>query len=116
MLRNVPAQMVHVACKQQLTELKIELDAANACKNQLMKMNEETGEANKSVRIKLVAIQELYKNATADIVKLKSYNEKIKHQLDDSKELITKYREDMDVIHAQVCNILCCGLESIDLT
>lgn len=102
--RSGSEQEAHTACAQQLSELRIELDAGNAGKNQLNQLNQEHVEQTKSLQIELVAIQGLYKNATEDIVKLKSYNDKFKHQLDESKQLVAKYREDMDIIQAQVCN------------
>lgn len=81
--------------ENQIQSLKLEL--ANS-----IAMNVEIEEANQETKMKLVAIQELFKNASAEIANLKMKNECLQRELEKTKALATEYRENANVIQTQV--------------
>lgn len=81
--------------KNQIQCLKSEL--ANA-----IAMNVEIEEANQETKVTLTAIQELFKNATAEIANLKKRNECLQRELGESKALATEFRENASVLQTQV--------------
>lgn len=81
--------------EKQIQSLKLEL--ANT-----IATNVELGEAHQELEVKLVAIQELFKNATAEIANLKKKNDCLQRDLDETKALASEYRENGKIIQTQV--------------
>lgn len=84
--------------EKQIESLKSEL--ANS-----IAMNVEIEEAHQDTKVKLVAIQELFKNATAEIANLKKKNEDLQRDLVGTKALANEYRENVSVIQTQVIEL-----------
>lgn len=81
--------------EKQIQSLKLEL--ANT-----IATNVEIGEAHEESKVKLVAIQELFKNATAEIANLKKKNDCLQRDLNETKALVSQYRENVNIIQTQV--------------
>lgn len=84
--------------EKQIESLKLEL--ANS-----IAMNVEIEEIHQDTKVKLVAIQELFKNATAEIANLKKKNEDLQRDLVETKALANEYRENVSVIQTQVMEL-----------
>ncbi|XP_055307839.1 NF-kappa-B essential modulator isoform X2 [Sitodiplosis mosellana] len=83
--------------EKQIQSLKLEL--ANT-----IATNVEIEEAHQETKVKLVAIQELFKNSTAEIANLKKKNECLQRDLDETKALASQYCENMNMIQTQ-CDV-----------
>lgn len=88
--------------EKQILELKSELANVIASKVELDEINRENIEKWKNLQIELTAVQGLYRNASEDNGKLMIQNENLKQDVIQSKKLIAKYREEIDVIQTQV--------------
>lgn len=88
--------------EKQISELKSELANVIASKVELDEINRENIEKWKNLQIELTAVQGLYRNASEDNGKLMIQNENLKQDVIQSKKLIAKYREEIDVIQTQV--------------
>lgn len=88
--------------EKQVRNLKLELASKIA-------LNVETDEAYREnvkkcerLEVELVAIQGLYKNASAEIASLKAQNDCLRHDLEKTKSLAVDYQENTNVIQTQV--------------
>lgn len=68
-------------------------------------MNVEMEEVNRETTIKLTAIQELYKNSTAENANLKAHNERLQRELEQAKSLIGELQESAKFVQAQVSEL-----------
>lgn len=91
---------------KQILELKSELANVIASKVELDEINRENIEKWKSLQIELTAVQGLYRNASEENGKVMIQNENLKQDIIQSKKLIAKYREEIDVIQTQVIIII----------
>lgn len=90
-------------CEEQIKCLKLELASKIALNVELDEMHREKDKKCEQLKIELVAIQKLYKNASEEIAFLKSQNECLQRNLEQARVLANKYNEKTNVIQAQVC-------------
>lgn len=90
---------------KQLKDLRLEVDQANTTIEQITTLNDESKKKNDKLEAELNVLQELCKDATNDNCELKKQNELLKQSLEKSQHLVGKYREDMDIVQAQVLRI-----------
>lgn len=91
--------------EDQIKQLQQSVDEANAMKRQFQRLSEEHRAKGEDLQIELIAIRGLYKNATDDIAQLQSQGDTHKQDMQQCKQLIAKYRDDLNVIQAQVCGL-----------
>lgn len=87
----------------EIRELKLQLAGAIANNVELDEIRKENEER---LKVELTASQSLYKNATEEIAKLKMQTETAKEDLNRAKHLVEKYREELDIVGAQVCFLI----------
>lgn len=90
-------------CEEQIKCLKLELASKIALNVELDEMHREKDNKCEQLKIELIAIQKLYKNASEEMAFLKSQNECLQRNLEQSRALANKYNEKTNVIQAQVC-------------
>lgn len=99
--------------EDQIKQLQQSVDEANAMKRQFQRLSEEHRAKGEDLQIELIAIRGLYQNATEQLL---SQGDTHKQDMQQCKQLIAKYRDDLNVIQAQVCglcNTLCDSGQSI---
>lgn len=90
---------------KQIQNLKLELANTIAMNVESDEANRESAKRCEKLSFELDAIQKLYRNATAEIVSLKSKNECLQRDLDQARALADEFRETTNIIQAQVINI-----------
>lgn len=89
----------------QLQNLKLELANAIAMKVDTDEAHRESIKQNDQQNVKLLAIQELYKNATAEIASLKAQSDGPRRELEQIKSVAADYQDQINVLQAQVRGI-----------
>lgn len=89
--------------EKQLQSLRLELANTIALNVETDEAYQESVQKYEKQSIEVFAVQELYKNASSEIASLKLENERLQRSLKQSDALITEYRENINVIQAQVC-------------
>lgn len=88
--------------EQQIRSLKLELASKIAVNVEMDEANHEKEKTIGKLRIEIIAIQGLYKNASDEIVMLKAQNECLQRSFEESKELASENHEKINLIQAQV--------------
>lgn len=89
----------------QLQNLKLELANAIAMKVDTDEAHRESIKQNDQQNVKLLAIQELYKNATAEIASLKAQSDGPRREIEQIKSVAADYQDQINVLQAQVRGI-----------
>lgn len=88
--------------QKQVQSLKLELAntiALNVDTDEAYRENVKKGE---KLQVELVAIQELYKNASAEIASLRAQNDHLRRDLEKTNSLVAEYRENANLTQTQV--------------
>lgn len=88
--------------ENQMQNLKLELANAIAMKVDTDEAHRESIKQYDQQNVEVLAIQELYKNATAEIASLKAQNEGLRRELEQMKTVTADCRDQINVIQAQV--------------
>lgn len=86
----------------QLQNLKLELANAIAMKVDTDEAHRESIKQYDRQNVELLAIQELYKNATAEIATLKAQNDGLRREIEQTKNEMAEHQEQINVLQAQV--------------
>lgn len=89
----------------QMQNLKLELANAIAMKVDTDEAYDESITKYDRQNVELLAIQELYKNASAEIATLKAQSEGLRREIEHTSQVMTECREQTNVIQAQVSYI-----------
>lgn len=92
--------------ENQMQNLKLELANAIAVKVDTDEAYCENIKKYDRQNVELLAIQELYKNATAEIASLKAQNDGLRRELEHTENAMAECREQTNVIQAQVSGIV----------
>lgn len=84
-------------------DLRKELSIVIATKVELEEIHQENLD---KLQVELVASQKMYQISEDEIYKLKIQNENLRMDLKQSKDLITKYRDEIGAVQAQVMHSL----------
>lgn len=88
--------------ENQMQNLKLELANSIAMKIDTDEAHRESIKRFDRQNVELLAIQELYKNATVEIAALKAQNEGTRRELEQTKTMVADYHDQINVIQAQV--------------
>lgn len=88
--------------ENQMQNLKLELANSIAMKIDTDEAHRESIKRFDRQNVELLAIQELYKNATVEIAALKAQNEGTRRELEQTKTMVVDYHDQINVIQAQV--------------
>lgn len=88
-----------------MQNLKLELANAIAMKVDTDEAHRESIKQCDRQNVEVLAIQELYKNATAEIASLKAQNDGLRREIEQTKNVITDQHDQINVLRAQVS---CC--------
>lgn len=89
----------------QVSDLRLEVDQANATIKRITILNEENMKKHDKLEVELADVQELCKDTIKNNCDLKMQNELLKQSLEKSKQLIGKYRDDINIVQAQVLRV-----------
>lgn len=85
-----------------MQNLKLELANAIAMKVDTDEAHRESIKQYDRQNVELLAIQELYKNATAEIASLKAQNDGLRREIEQTKNVIADDHDQINVLQAQV--------------